>query len=215
MPVPPAVSRALAEALGVLFPLSCAGCDAPDAVLCEACRAELAPAPTRRTLPCGLEVRSAVRFEGVPARVMRALKEEGRTALARPFGRALAEIWPGTDLVAVPIPTSRASMRTRGFAVPDLLVRRAGHRPVRLLRAQRPADDQRGLGRLERARNVAGTMAAAPCRGLHVVVIDDVATTGATLSEAARALREAGAVVHGALTAASTPLRVSTSNTPG
>lgn len=89
----------------------------------------------------------------------------------------------------------------------EVLTRRAGHHPeTRLLRPARQGADQRGLGRDERVRNVAGTLrAAADARGQRVVLVDDVVTTGATLAEAIRVLRSAGAEVVGAVTLAATP----------
>ncbi|MFL0565725.1 ComF family protein [Microbacterium sp. 179-I 1D1 NHS] len=209
---PSRVRRAVAEALAVVFPVMCAGCDLNDVDLCERCVAELRPDPRARRLG-GLEVRSALVFDAVAARVIRAFKEEGRTALAAPLGRALREAWPsGWDAVPVPIPASRPSMRRRGYAPVVLVCRRAGWRPFALLRVVRPTADQRVLGRRERAANLAGVMrvrpgAAARLAGRSVVLIDDVVTTGATLAEAARALAEAGVPVTGAVTIASTPLR--------
>lgn len=170
--------------------------------------------PVRLTRTVGdLEVRSAVAFDGVAARVVRAFKEDGRTMLARPLGRALAAavirsdgvMW--SDAVVVPVPSSRAAFRRRGYAVAELLARRAGLSPRMLLLPARAAADQRGLRRDERARNVAHTMRARHAEGLRAVVVDDVVTTGATLREAARALTAAGATVVGAATVAATPRR--------
>lgn len=206
MPLASVLSSALADAFSLVFPTSCAGCDTPDVVLCPACRAELAPRPLSRTLAGGLLVRSALPFDGVAARAIRALKEEGRTELAAPLGRALAAVVP-PGAVVVPIPSSSAAMRRRGYAVAALLARAGGLRPQRLLRIARRAEDQRGLGRVERDRNVAGVFAARPATGLHVVIVDDVVTTGATLAEAAKTLRAAGAHVVGAATVAATARR--------
>ena len=114
------------------------------------------------------------------------------------------------DAVTVPMPTSRQAYRRRGYRVPDLLVRRTGRRPRRLLRYARRTADQRGLDRDARARNVAHSLVAAPCPGLRVVVVDDVVTTGASLAEAIRALRSAGAEVVAAVTVAATPRRLGT-----
>ena len=81
--LPAPVRRALADALTLLFPVDCAGCDEPDVALCDACRLALTPVPTRRLLPSGLAVWSGLTFEGTAARVIRSLKEDGRTGLAR------------------------------------------------------------------------------------------------------------------------------------
>ncbi|MEP6797352.1 MAG: phosphoribosyltransferase family protein, partial [Lapillicoccus sp.] len=72
--------------------------------------------------------------------------------------------------------------------------------------------DQAGLGQEARARNLAGAYAVRSARtpglvGRRVVLVDDVMTTGATLVEAARALRAAGAVVEAAVTLAATARR--------
>jgi len=218
-----AVRAAAVEAIGLVFPTWCAGCDEPDVGLCPACRALLRPVPHRRMLAGGLVAHSALDFSGVPARVIRALKEDGRTALARPLGEGLHEAL-GAALAAartevgdrsagvavVPVPSSRGAMRRRGYAVAELLARRAGARPERLLVVAGRAVDQRGLGARERAHNVAGTFGArSAARGRRVLIVDDVVTTGATLVEAARALRAAGADVIGAATLASTPRRES------
>lgn len=204
---------AVADALAVVFPVRCAGCDRPDVDLCAPCAAELASDALERRLPGGLRVRSAVVFDGVAARVIRAFKEDGRTALASALGDVLREVWPPEwDAVPVPIPASASSMRRRGYAPVVLVCRRAGWRPYELLRLARPTADQRALGREERAVNLSGVMgvrgrAVARLAGRDVVLVDDVVTTGATLAEAARALAAAGIHVIGAVTIASTPLR--------
>ncbi|BDV30066.1 ComF family protein [Microbacterium terricola] len=204
--------RAIAtETLALLLPISCAGCDEPDIALCEPCRALLAPAVDTRTIAGGLRVSSGLRFEGVAARAIRALKADGRTGVAvevAPALRsaALAAGWePG--VLIVPVPTSRAAYRRRGYRVVDLIARRAGLPVSRVLRVGRASADQRGLGREQRRRNVAGTLSARGAAGATVVIVDDVITTGATLLEAVRALRAAGAEVRGAAVVAATPLR--------
>ncbi len=203
---------ALREASSLLFPTWCAGCDEPGHDLCPSCAADLAAAePAHRDLD-GLDVWAATRFEGVAARVVRALKEDGRTALARPLGALLGgpidRVPDRAGVVLVPLPASRASLRGRGYAVVELLVRRTGRDWAPLLRVARAADDQRGLGRDERARNTAGTLwATDAAAGASVVIVDDVVTTGATLLEARRALVAAGAHVCAAVTVADTPRR--------
>lgn len=207
------LARAWSDAAAVLLPVACAGCGEPPEVLCAACLAHLEPAPRRTVIPGGLQVVSAWEYGGVPARVVRALKEDGRTGLAVPLGAALAAAvraadWPPAAAY-VPIPTSSRSMRARGYRVVDLIMRRAGLPPAALLTPAGRSADQRGLDAAARAVNVAGSMAAAPAaRGRDIVIVDDVMTTGATLAEAERRLRRAGARVLGAATVAVTPRRV-------
>ncbi|MFB7893183.1 phosphoribosyltransferase family protein [Microbacterium sp. NPDC056044] len=208
-----AVREACADALALLLPLSCAGCDEPDVALCERCMFALAPDPRVQVVqaPGGaVAVWSGLAFDGVAARVLRAVKEGGRTGLAAALAPALIQALAcagAADAVAVPMPTSRQAYRRRGYRVPDLLVRRTGRRPRRLLRYARRTSDQRGLDRDARARNVAQSLVALNAEGLRVVVVDDVVTTGASLAEAVRALRAAGADVVAAVTVAATPRR--------
>lgn len=190
--------RAVArEALAFLLASCCPGCDRPGTLLCDACRGMLAADPVEVVTPGGLTVHAALTYEGVAARSIRRVKEEGATMLTRPLGAALATVLgermpPGA--LVVPVPTSRAAFRRRGYRVPELLIREAGYDACRILHPARRTGDQRGLDRETRARNVAGSMraAAAPEEGPRVVIVDDVVTTGATLDEAARALRAAG-----------------------
>lgn len=73
-----------------------------------------------------------------------------------------------------------------------------------------PTGGQKGLGRGARAQRVHGSMRAADglrapdMRGQPCIIVDDVLTTGATLAEASRALRAAGALVVGAVVVAAT-----------
>lgn len=215
------VRGALADALALVLPITCAGCDAPDVALCEDCLSVLAPRVLMR--PGEPPVWSGLRFDGVPARVVRALKEEGRTTLARNLAPALAAAVTAaaasvpddqrTGIVLVPVPTSRAAYRRRGYRVVELIARRAGLRVARVLRSVRATADQRTLGSAERRANVSGALRARGVAGLRVIVLDDVVTTGATLAEAARALRAAGAEVVGAATVAATARRAGPSAT--
>jgi predicted amidophosphoribosyltransferase len=218
-----AVRDALADALALVLPVRCAGCDEPDVSLCETCGDALRPGVVRTRLD--VPVCSGLPFEDVTARVVRALKEEGRTGLARALAPALraavdaalgsaggsrslsAGEVSGRDVLLVPVPTSRAAYRRRGYRVVELVARRAGLRCTPLLSVARATADQRGLGREARGRNVAGSLRARDAAGLRVIVLDDVVTTGATLAEAVRALRAGGAHVVGAATIAATARR--------
>jgi predicted amidophosphoribosyltransferase len=170
------------------------------------------------------------------AHLLLAFKNGGRADLAGPLAACLAGALETAvagpavslpraagELLLVPVPGSGRSFRRRGF-VPVLLLLRLLKRRRALpagtelccalrLRWRRPwrARNQKGLGRSRRRANVHNSMRAdGSLAGRTVVIVDDVLTTGATLAEAARALREAGALVSGAVVLAATaaPARV-------
>jgi predicted amidophosphoribosyltransferase len=209
-----AIREAAREALSLVFPVWCIGCDEPGLALCTGCADQLSPAPVHRRIG-QTDVVSALTFDGVAARAVRALKEDGCTGLARPLGEALRRAVDlllevrglGADAVeiaVVTVPSTRAALRRRGYVPVELLARRAGFTPQRSLRLQRSMIDQRGLGREARRDNVAGAFRATHLSGRPVVIVDDVVTTGATIVEAAHVLSDAGAVVIGAATVAAT-----------
>lgn len=215
--------RALAEAAALVLPVRCGGCDAPGVALCGTCRAALTPMPHRRVVGDGLAVWAALAYDGAAAAAIGALKERGRTDLARAFAPAMRTALAAAGreaappVTAVAVPTSSAAFRRRGYRVPELLARRAGVPTRRALIWTRRVADQRALGRAERARNVAGAMRArGPRLPDRVVLVDDVLTTGATLSEAARALRSAGVeVVAAAVLAATARVSRGRADAPG
>lgn len=202
---------ALATETGaLLLAASCAGCDRPGVVLCDSCRVALTPRPRDVRTPGGLRVRAALDLDGPAASCLRRLKGAGQTALGRPLGAALSTVLlpaVGPGVWVIPVPTSRAAFRRRGYRVPELLVRSAGAEPQRVLALTRQVRDQRELSAVARADNLRGAMRARR-RGLGApaVVVDDVVTTGSTLDEATRALATAGFVVVGAVALAATPM---------
>ena len=110
----------------------------------------------------------------------------------------------GADAV-VPVPLHAARRRERGFNQADALARHLGLPVLGVLRRTRRTAVQADLPAARRHANVRGAFAVRPrtdVRGLTLVLVDDVCTTGATLYACASALVAAGAADVRALTAA-------------
>ena len=213
------ITGALLDALAVLSPVDCAGCGSPDRALCEQCQLELEPAVTPRTLSDGSTVFTALRYEGVVRRTLLALKESGRTDVAKPLSASLAAAMKRAALepaalegAAQPeaefltVPTSKAAWRRRGYDPVALLCKRAGYEHAKPLRSSRATQSQKTLGSDDRALNLHESMKSrVPLWGRRFILVDDVVTTGATLAETARAVRAAGGEVVGYAALAFTP----------
>lgn len=216
-----------------ILPTHCAGCGRPGPLVCPAChcvlRSDAAPAWPQPP-PAGLPPPWAVApYLGVCRSLLLAYKERGAVGLRRPLAHALASaaraaVGPGIrPIVMVPVPSARPAVRARGDDVVLGLARgvaavlRAEGRDVRViaaLRQRRGVVDSAGLDARSRARNLDGALAVSVSAqpfitGRQVVLVDDLITTGATLAEAARALRAGDGEVVGAATLAATARRIS------
>lgn len=222
MPEADTLGPVLSDLLDLVLPRSCAGCGASGQRLCPGCLAVLGGRPlglvTPTPCPPGLPLLAAfIAYDGSPQRLLLAHKEHGQLALTRPLGRALAAavdlVHGDSPVVLCPVPSSRKAVRQRGHDhAMRLAVAAAAHLGPpfvarRMLGQARALADQSGLTTGQRAANLSGALVAVASPGPPVVVIDDVVTTGATLVEAARALRAAGHVVTGAAVVAATTRR--------
>lgn len=206
-----ALRNAVLDAWSVLSPVSCAGCGADDRALCPACRVALTLDLRRNALPDGTPVFSALPYSGPVRSTILAFKEQGRTDVARALAlplrlaleTALQTVSAGAARLTT-VPSTRAAYRRRGYDPVTLLVAKAGGHPVRLLRHTRAHQEQKSLGRSERSRNLVGSLAARHPGVGAVVIVDDIMTTGSTLTEAVRAVRAAGGHVEAAVTLAFT-----------
>lgn len=200
----------------------CAACLAamppPPPPLCERCGVPLGTARSARR--CSSCLHRPPRFEcaraaalyrpagaGLNARsplatAVQRLKYDGRWPVADTLGALLAERYPfPRSALIVPVPLHRTRLRERGFNQAVLLARRLARErglavACRALVRTRATHGQPGLSAAARRRNLAAAFAlraGADVRDRHVVLVDDVLTTGATADACATVLYAAGA----------------------
>jgi ComF family protein len=149
-------------------------------------------------------LRAAVGYGEVARRVALKLKYSGRPGVAETLATLMARHLPqGGDALLVPVPLHRWRIWSRGYnqsaLIAAALSRRSGMPAAPdLLQRVKATPPLRGLGRRERAETVRGAflVTAENCRhlrGRHLILIDDVYTSGATAGACAKALKRAGA----------------------
>ncbi|MBP5931115.1 ComF family protein [Streptomyces scabiei] len=207
------------DLMDLVLPAECGGCGRSRAVLCAECRAALTGAAPGRVRPVpepsGLPVvHAAAPYEDAVRATLIAHKERGALALAGPLGTALAgavraavRAGGGGPVLLVPVPSARRAVRARGHDPARRIalaaageLRRTGSpaRVAGVLRQRRAVADQAGLDARRRLENLAGALEVAAggtplLDGGAIVLVDDLMTTGASLAEAARAVRTARA----------------------
>lgn len=193
-------------ALDLVAPRFCVACDvllAKEDVFCASCEAMCEPAD-RAPLDCGIPVVASGAYGAGLARAIQALKYESRPDLGAPLGRRLARavrLGRAGRALLVPVPLHPRKLAERGYNQSALVARALGRELGWEVRARalcrcRDTSAQAELGRIERLENVKGALIERErLDGRHVILVDDVVTTGATASACAEALARAGAVV--------------------
>jgi len=168
----------------------------PGTEWCPACRQKPPPFAVAR---------AAAPYDGVFRQALHRLKFRGELFLAEPMGKLMGEmaarepLLQGVEL-AVPVPLHPRRFRERGFNQSALLAaelaRQLGIPCREALRKEKDTPDQVGLSKEERRVNLAGAFAVtqpALIRDKHVLLVDDIFTTGSTAWHCAAALLAGGA----------------------
>jgi predicted amidophosphoribosyltransferase len=225
-----AIRTFFSAALTLLLPVDCGGCETPDTRWCAQCAStlerELLPSDAMlRPVNAPMPVFAATEYAGLTREMLLRFKELGRTDLKHPLAAVLQRavdaaraVNPQAMLWCVPIPSHAGRSGNRGYQHVPLMLHVMQSRPAvnTWLRALSTRRDQVGLGVRQRQRNAHQSFVV-PRRMLrsgalankHVLLIDDIATTGSSLSAAAATLEAAGATVVAAAVVAHTVKLVS------
>ncbi len=211
------------KALDLLFPPLCAACDTLGPLICADCLAQLPRVAEPLCQRCGRsleyaapvcgsclqpsfrlqQVRAPLLYHEPVTRIIHRMKYDGLFALAKPLAQIMAKSWPAWEPypdTIVPIPLHKRRQGRRGFNQSALLASHLGQQmeiPVdkQAVNRVKHTMPQIGLSPAERLENVrnAFTADSQQVKNKQILLIDDVYTTGATMSAAADALLASGA----------------------
>ncbi len=204
--------------LNWIFPTSCLCCGDEGEQLCPKCCAHVRALEVDPPVPDGLDyIRCATAYAAPVSDVIHALKYGSAATVGPILGKLMATLLATPTIndqlstinspLLIPVPIHRRRQRERGFNQAELLAREASSaygwdpRPDVLART-RYTPPQAKLDRAARQTNLHGAFTvldAGALRGRHALLVDDVLTTGATLTACAVALRDSGAASVGGL----------------
>lgn len=204
--------------IGRLAPYDCLGCGLEGYLICSACLAKMpsasercyrcyVPSPgsatcvTCLTPDCPEIVRVFTPYEGIAKDILWKLKSGGAQAAAREMASLLLPLVPiRPDLLVVHLPTATSRVRQRGYDQARLLARslaKQARLPYANVLARSGQAHQVGASRAQRLAQLTDAFrvtGAWRVHGAHILLVDDVLTTGASFEAATRALKAAGAL---------------------
>ena len=211
--------NAISSLRELIFPVRCLGCQSLGLEICSQCRKFWHPriirtySSSRDKFP----IFSSIPYSPIAGKILLAAKENSLQLADDLISAALlhslrgAQSTLGIDFL-VPIPSRKSVARKRGRQFVSELSREIGEienfPTLEILTHTRVVKDQSALNAQQRTANLEGALICMRFLGGRAVLIDDLVTTGATLHEAARALRAKGVIVSAAVTACvAEPLR--------
>ena len=185
--------------LAVLFPQKCLGCKKENEILCSDCLLKI----NRPDTPYLNGVRIAANYQDlVLKKALWLLKYRGAKQLAKPLAELIKErVWKKMetkDWLVIPIPLSKNKMRRRGYNQAELIAKELSDNICAdvLLKKFHTKSQVEVKDKEERLANIIGSFEAKNSEtitGKKIILIDDVLTTGATMREAKKVLKQAGA----------------------
>lgn len=207
------------QIIRIYAPFSCVSCEnESDTLLCSACDEQLPTVPSR-CYKCKAATRGyatcdacrarsplqsvyvATHYTDIPKELLKRVKYERAKSGVEPLARRMSALLPAADdtTMLVPVPTATSRVRLRGYDQAVLLSRSIARytKIEKALYLDRLGQaHQVGARRSERLRHLEGAFrikSGVTVKNRHIILVDDVLTTGATLETAAKLLKNAGA----------------------